>query len=135
MNCINCSILLKFNQKKYCSISCQQHYKYKLYIQTWKAGKLPGGNIWGISDYVKRYLREKYNNKCARCNWNEINPYTNLVPLEVEHLDGNWENSKEENLILICPNCHSLTSTFRSLNKGKGRHSVLKTKRKACYSY
>lgn len=23
---------------------------------------------------------------------------------------------------LICPNCHSLTPTFRALNKGKGRN-------------
>jgi hypothetical protein len=30
-------------------------------------------------------------------------------------------NNKEENLILLCPNCHSLTSTFGSLNIGNGR--------------
>lgn len=55
------------------------------------------------------------------CGWNKINPVTKVVPLEIDHIDGNSENNKEENLRLICPNCHSLTSSFRNLNKGKGR--------------
>lgn len=31
------------------------------------------------------------------------------APLEIEHIDGNALNNKEDNLILLCPNCHSLT--------------------------
>ncbi len=49
------------------------------------------------------------------------NPVTGKVPLEIDHIDGDSENNKEENLRLICPNCHSLTPSFRNLNKGKGR--------------
>lgn len=30
-------------------------------------------------------------------------------------------NNKEENLLLLCPNCHSLTSTYKGANKGNGR--------------
>jgi 5-methylcytosine-specific restriction endonuclease McrA len=56
-----------------------------------------------------------------RCGWDEINKYTNKIPLEVEHIDGNWKNNKEENLELICPNCHSLTKTYKGGNRGKGR--------------
>ncbi len=35
-------------------------------------------------------------------------------------IDGNSMNNKEENLDLICPNCHSLTTTYKFLNNGKG---------------
>ena len=65
----------------------------------------------------------KYNNKCSRCGWGEINPYTNNIPLEVEHIDGNFMNNNEENLTLLCPNCHSLTSTYKGANAEKGRQA------------
>ena len=74
-----------------------------------------------ISSHIRRYMREKYNNQCSRCGWCEVNPYTNKVPLEVEHIDGNYLNNSENNLDLICPNCHSLTPTYRALNMGNGR--------------
>lgn len=70
---------------------------------------------------MRRYIFEKFNNKCSKCGWSEINPYTNRIPLEIEHKDGNWKNSFEENLELLCPNCHSLTSTYRGANRGNGR--------------
>jgi hypothetical protein len=43
------------------------------------------------------------------------------VPVEVEHIDGDWRNNRVENLKLLCPNCHALTATFRALNRGRGR--------------
>ena len=74
-----------------------------------------------ISAYLRRYIHEKFADKCSRCGWHEIHPVTNRVPLEVEHIDGNSDNNKEENLTLLCPNCHSLTLFYRGLNRGKGR--------------
>ncbi|MED7824878.1 HNH endonuclease signature motif containing protein [Streptomyces chiangmaiensis] len=41
------------------------------------------------------------------------------LPLEVDHLDGNWRNNRLENLRLLCPNCHSATDTYRGRNKGR----------------
>lgn len=79
-----------------------------------------------LSQYVRRYLFEKYESKCCECGWSKVNPTTGKVPLEVEHIDGDWKNNKEENLKLLCPNCHSLTPTYRSLNKGKGRQNRLR---------
>ena len=79
-------------------------------------------NNWRIW-YLKRYLFEKYNNKCCKCGWGETNPYTGNIPLEVEHKDGNYTNNSEDNLELLCPNCHSLTSTYKGANRGKGRTS------------
>lgn len=74
-----------------------------------------------ISNHIRRYLFDKYKNKCARCEWGEINLHTGKIPLEVEHIDGIHTNNIETNLILLCPNCHSLTGTYRSLNNGQGR--------------
>lgn len=49
------------------------------------------------------------------------NLYTNTIPLEVEHIDGNYQNNSEDNLTILYPNCHSLTATYKGANKGHGR--------------
>ena len=59
--------------------------------------------------------------KCEKCGWGEKNPITNTTPLQIHHIDGNCKNNKEENLQLLCPNCHSLTETFGRLNKNSTR--------------
>lgn len=43
------------------------------------------------------------------------------LPLEVDHLDGDWRNNLPANLRLLCPNCHSATDTYRGRNKRSGR--------------
>ena len=35
----------------------------------------------------------------------------------IHHIDGDYKNNNEDNLQLICPNCHSLTETYKSHNK------------------
>ena len=35
----------------------------------------------------------------------------------MHHIDGDCTNNKIENLQLLCPNCHSLTSNLGILNK------------------
>ncbi len=35
------------------------------------------------------------------------------LPIEVHHIDGNNRNNIEENLQLLCPNCHSLTDSWK----------------------
>ncbi|MFK0255694.1 HNH endonuclease signature motif containing protein [Streptomyces sp. NPDC090445] len=39
------------------------------------------------------------------------------LPLEIDHIDGDWHNNRRENLRFLCPNCHSTTDTYR----GRGR--------------
>lgn len=75
-----------------------------------------------MSRHLRRYIFDKYENKCCICGWSKINPYTNTLPLEIDHIDGNANNNREENLRLLCPNCHSLTKNYRGANKGNGRN-------------
>lgn len=109
------------NQQYYAN-QCHKDHQYREFIRRWKQGEEAGLRSGVLtSRYIKRYLREKYNNQCSQCGWSEVSPYTRLVPLEIEHKDGNWINNREENLDLLCPNCHALTPTYRALNRGKGR--------------
>lgn len=71
--------------------------------------------------HLKRYLVGTRGEFCSLCGWNTKHPITHKVPLEIDHINGNAEDNQEDNLRLVCPNCHSLSSNFRNLNKGKGR--------------
>lgn len=96
--------------------------KYQKYIDRWKAGKESGlRGRTAISGHLRRYLFEMAKASCQSCGWSKMNQTTKLIPLEVNHKDGDFRNNKEENLELLCPSCHSLTDTFRSLNIGRGR--------------
>jgi hypothetical protein len=124
--CLYCSNILDKYQRKFCDASCQMKYQAGTYIARWKAGKETGtvsiNSIPAISQYIRTYLFDKYNSKCAQCGWAMINEFTKCIPLEVEHIDGNYRNNKENNLTLLCPNCHSLTATYKR-NKGFGRNN------------
>jgi hypothetical protein len=73
-----------------------------------------------LSDYVRHYLLDIYGG-CVMCGWAERNPQTGKIPLHVDHIDGDWRNNRPENLRLLCPNHHALTSSYGALNRGKGR--------------
>ena len=126
MKCRNCNKEIK-NKNKYCSVKCQKEYEYMNFIKKWKEGETSGmRGEYQLSMHIKTYLLEKYNNQCARCGWGETNQYTGKIPLEIEHIDGNYKNNKEENLIVLCPNCHSLTSTYKGANYNHGRKKLKK---------
>jgi hypothetical protein len=122
--CIECKKPTKRSSYKYCSNKCQSLHQYKEYIEKWKQGVVNGSrgvNAKNISRHLKRFLTEKYGEKCSVCGWKKRHLITNSVPLEIDHTDGNSENNDEKNLRLLCPNCHALTPSFRNLNKGNGR--------------
>lgn len=107
---------------KYCSLNCQHEYQTKLEIEKWLRGDDNPINTNGLlKPWARKYLFKLFNNKCVLCGWGEINQSTGKIPLEVDHIDGNYKNNQILNLRLLCPNCHSLTSNYKNLNKGNGR--------------
>lgn len=111
-------------RNKYCSSNCAIEHKHERYISRWFEGKETGSKPSSpdvISGRVRRYLFQKNNDSCEECSWSKRHSVTGKIPLQVDHIDGNSRNSVPENLRLLCPNCHSLTETFGSLNKGNGR--------------
>ena len=130
--CLNCGkefILYLSSSGKYCSSKCQNEYQHKQYIEKWKSGEVNGLNgEYYPSKHIRTYLFKKNENKCEKCGWGEVNPYTNRVPLQIHHIDGNCQNNREENLQLLCPNCHALTENFGSRNKNatEGRTAYYK---------
>lgn len=127
--CLNCGKMT--SNEKYCSNKCQRAYEQKVFEEKWLNGETSGNanSDWiQPRDKVRTYLFKKYNNKCSRCGWGEVNPFTGRIPLEVEHIDGNANNTTPDNVTLLCPNCHSLTSTYRGANRGKGRGKTWRPK-------
>jgi hypothetical protein len=128
--CICCRNIFYSYVKKYCSLQCQIDYQYYQYIWNWKTGNNNGSKGWNksASNHIRRYLFWKYDDKCVECGWSVIHPTTGRIPLQIDHIDGDFTNNNENNLRLLCPNCHVLTPNYGSLNRGK-------SKRKKTYIY
>ena len=54
-------------------------------------------------------------NKCEVCGLEDWNGAP--LSMELHHEDGDRTNHLLENLLMICPNCHSQTDTYRAKNK------------------
>lgn len=118
--CLRCGKPLTAEQRHniYCSHECSIKYQQEKKINAWLNGDSNGTIANGVlSETIRQYLITKANHSCELCGWNQINPITNTVPLEIHHKDGNYLNNNIENLQVLCPNCHSLTPNYRNLNR------------------
>lgn len=58
--------------------------------------------------------------KCKECGLNKWREKP--LTLELEHLNGNHSDNNRSNLAALCPNCHSITRTWRGRNKKDSQH-------------
>jgi 5-methylcytosine-specific restriction endonuclease McrA len=89
-----------------------------------------GGRKLNLSEYLikdSKYQSFKLRNRlikeniftwqCSSCKNTEW--MNQKIPLELEHINGVNSDNRLENLTLLCPNCHALTSTYRGRNISK----------------
>lgn len=121
-NCVVCNTESRFKYSKknlYCSIACQNVERTQSIIANW----LGGGDksIWkySIPAWAKKYLIDTRGHQCEICKGTSW--MNNSIPLEVDHISGDHQDNRLENLRLICPNCHSQTDTYKNKNIGNGR--------------
>ena len=76
----------------YCSIQCGNLHKNSIRRESGEWDK--------TSNYRKLAFSTK-NHECAICGYDEEKRI-----LEVHHIDENRDNNSEDNLIILCPNCH-----------------------------
>lgn len=118
INCVTCKRECKKTHKSqlYCSFACSSEADRIKRHEDFHLGM--------CSSYrAKLVLIELHGHVCMECGWDKINVTHGKCPVELEHVDGNSTNNHPSNLKLMCPNCHSLTPTYRALNKGNGREN------------
>jgi len=119
--CRGCGTALsKRSQKLYCGNACQGSSRRKALTKLWlESGEARIDSHQG--HYIREYLADAQAGCCAICGAASV---WLGVPLAfvLDHIDGDPTNNRPENLRLVCPNCDSQLATYKSRNRGKGRH-------------
>ena len=76
-----------------------------------------------MTEKRKRILIEQ-EHKCNSCGIDKW--FDKPIILEVDHINGVGDDNRRENLEALCPNCHSITPTWRGRNKpiSNGNHKI-----------
>ena len=113
--------LTNSRSKKFCSNKCQQeHQQHQKVLQWLETGEAnPGSHR---NHYVRTFIYTAQLGACALCGIDSQWQGKELV-FVLDHIDGNSENNRRENLRLVCPNCDSQLETYKAKNKGNGRHT------------
>lgn len=125
-SCLQCNKTCRTSRNRFCSAKCQMEYQYANFVKQWLSGNEKGWHSGlnsqvQLSTHIRRWLFETRGRKCEKCGWRHVNKFSNGVPVQIHHIDGNSKNCIPANLEILCPNCHSLTKTFGISNMGNGR--------------
>ena len=120
MKCKNCQTKLNKRQFKYCSNKCQQSLHQEQKLKKWLLGFVVAVSSQN-NHYIRKYILKTQNKRCAICDMKDRWKDKKLV-FVMDHINGNSSDSSVENLRMICPNCDSQLETYKSKNKGNGRH-------------
>lgn len=111
--------------KKYCNSTCAAGPKRagENEIAGWLAGTIAGhtGATCKLKPWVREWVLARAGYACSQCGWDKRHPDDDRCLIEVDHADGDAENTRPENLRALCPNCHAMTPTFRRRNSGSKR--------------
>ena len=94
----------------FCNNTCASLHRTRTLIESGKATRNNKGGI-------KSYLVKTLGHQCEDCKLTEWKQQK--IPLELHHIDGNVDNMKSENMMLLCPNCHVFTDTYKFKNHMK----------------
>ena len=79
-------------------------------------GKVPNYQTYKLK--VRMIKAGIIKDECCLCGWNKKPEGAKYSPCELDHINGDPTDHRLINLWLICPNCHSLTETYR-FRRGK----------------
>lgn len=99
--CKICGNIVALAKQKYCSHECHRQSEFQRRAAILEASGYCG--IYNCNGFVRRYLVHRLGERCSRCGWDKRHPKTGRVPVEVEHIDGDWRNNRVDNLTLLCP--------------------------------
>ena len=100
-SCIACGISIvttKSRQRKYCSLKCSHLMKMRD-----NERRSAVDSLWNLSSRTRSKIIERSGKGCCRCGWNEGS-------CDLHHIHGRKiaDPHRNENLALLCPNCHRL---------------------------
>lgn len=116
--CRLCDKQLLKSQNQFCSHDCRVSFQAFERNNQWVEGFTDASDVTGnLKSWARLLLLEVCNYTC-KCGWNTANPVVGKPILTIDHVDVNWTNNYCWNLEVLCYNCHTLTPTFGSLNRG-----------------
>lgn len=101
-------------------------HRCKICGKLFETGTGLGGHVqiherpfYGLKSNKMRKLRliSQRGHRCEKCGNTEW--MGQPIPITLDHIDGNSQHDAEDNLQLLCPNCHAQTPTFCGRNVGR----------------
>jgi hypothetical protein len=84
--CANdCGTRLRRNYIYYCSNACKKADYRNWIINAWNEGTLEAAPFF--NRVLRRHLIETLGERCQRCGWNQRNPASGNIPVEIEHIE------------------------------------------------